>query len=177
MNIRKITAQDSPHDIQRLYDIMIYAYKVTEVEIWGDAYKRMFPDEFKTIVNRGELIGAWYNGVPVGSIHTYRLNDTAYAFGLFSVDFAFKGKNIGRALIAEAENEALKNGALYMELEILRLKDKELPVKKQLHDWYLRLGYELITTQDFISRKPTKAEKAKNFIAPAVFDCYRKTLK
>lgn len=176
MEIRPVTSQDSPHDIQRLYDIMIYAYKVTEVEIWGEDYKRMLLDEFQQVIDRGELIGVWYDGVPAGSIHTYPLNETTYAFGLFSVDFAFKGKNIGRALIAAAEETAKSNGASFMELEILRLKDKELEFKQQLRDWYLRLGYQHISTIDFVDRKPTKAEKAKNFIAPSVFDCYRKAL-
>ena len=176
MEIRPVTSQDSPHDIQRLYDIMIYAYKVTEVEIWGEDYKRMLLDEFLQVIDKGELIGVWYDGIPVGSIHAYPLNESTYAFGLFSVDFAFKGKNIGRALITAAEEKAVSDGAAFMELEILRLKDKDLEVKKQLHDWYLRLGYQHISTTDFVDRKPNKAEKAKSFVAPSVFDCYRKSL-
>ena len=177
MEIRPITPQDSQHDIQRFYDIMIHAYKVTEIEIWGADYKRMFTDEFQAIINQGDLIGGWYDGIPVGSIHAYPLNENTYAFGLFSVDFVFKGKNIGRELIARAEETAKSNGASFMELEILRLKNKELEVKQQLRDWYVRLGYEYISTTDFVDRKPDKAEKAKRFIAPSVFDCYRKVLK
>ncbi|PWL24252.1 MAG: hypothetical protein DCO96_14725 [Fluviicola sp. XM-24bin1] len=176
MQIRTVTLKDSPHDIQRLYDIMIYAYKVTETEIWGEDYKRMLPEEFQEVIAKGELIGIWIDEVPVGSIHTYPLNAETRAFGLFSVDFAYKGKGIGRKLIAAAEEKARNEGALFMELEILRLKNKELVVKKQLQEWYLRLGYEHISTTDFIDRKPNKAEKAKNFIAPSVFDCYRKAL-
>ncbi len=177
MEIRPVTSKDSPHDIQRLYDIMIYAYKVTEVEIWGEDYKRMLPDEFNQIIEQGELIGAWFEDLPVGSIHTYRLNDDTYAFGLFSADFAFKGKGIGRKLIDAAEKKAISNGASFMELEILRLKNKTLEAKEGLRSWYTRLGYEHISTQDFVDRKPHKAEKAENFIAPSVFDCYRKVLK
>ncbi|XOV68472.1 MAG: GNAT family N-acetyltransferase [Fluviicola sp.] len=177
MNIRLISPSDSRHDIQRFYDIMVHAYEVTEAEIWGENYKRMFPDEFQAVIKRNELIGAWIDDVPVGSIHAYALKEDTYAFGLFSVDFTHKGKNIGRQLISAAEEMAKSKGAKYMELEILRLKDKILDSKQQLHHWYLRLGYERITTVDFVDRKPTKAEKAKNFIAPSVFDCYRKRLE
>lgn len=176
MEIRKVKRQDAIKDIQRLYDIMIEGYKVTEVEIWGEEYKRMLPDEFNEVISKEELFGAWLDGVPVGSIHAYKLNEQTFAFGLFSVDFNYKGKNIGRKLIETVESHAKNNGANFMELEILRLKEKALGVKQHLHEWYVRLGYELISTTDFINRKPDKAEKAKNFIAPSVFDCYRKVL-
>lgn len=176
MQLRIVSPDSDPKDIKRFYDIMIYGYQVTETEIWGEDYKRMFPDEFETIIQKGELIGAWIDGTPVGSIHTYPLQDGTFAFGLFSVDFDFKGQNIGRRLIEAAEQFAQEKGAQFMELEILRLKSKELLVKRQLHDWYVRLGYELISTTDFINRKPDKGEKVKQFIAPSVFDCYRKAL-
>lgn len=176
MKIRAVSAEDSKNHIQRFYDIMIHGYAVTEVEIWGTEYKRMFSDEFEAIVSKGELLGAWIDDIPVGSIHVYSLSEKTFAFGLFSVDFDFKGKDIGRKLIEAAEEHARKKGADFMELEILRLKNKELEVKRRLNDWYVRLGYELISTTDFVDRKPDKAEKVKNFIAPSVFDFFRKSL-
>lgn len=155
---------------------MIHGYQVTEVEIWGENYLRMSQEEFYEVIQSGELIGAWVDHVPVGSIHTYKLREDAFAFGLFSVDFDFKGQNIGRRLITQAEQKAKSEGASFMELEILRLKNKELPEKQHLKEWYERLGYQHIETLDFVQRKPDKAEKVKNFIAPSVFDCYRKRL-
>ncbi len=177
MKLKIVSPEIDPQEIQRFYEIMIHGYRVTEVEIWGEGYSRMFLDEFQAIIEKRELIGAWIDGVPVGSIHTYPLKETTFAFGLFSVDFDYKGQNIGRKLIEAAEELATERGATFMELEILRLRDKQLTVKRQLHDWYLRQGYELISTTDFVDRKPDKAEKAMNFIAPSVFDCYRKRLK
>lgn len=156
---------------------MIHGYKVTEIEIWGEDYKRMSLEEFQRVIEKGELIGAWIDDVPVGSIHTYPLNNNTHAFGLFSADFAYKGKGIGRRLIVAAEEMAVSKGADFMELEILRLKHKELLVKQQLSEWYQRLGYQLVSTTDFAERKPDKAEKTENFVAPSVFDCYRKALK
>lgn len=176
LNIRSITQNDRGKDIERFYEIMIHAYKVTEIEIWGENYLRMSFNEFDEVLAKEELVGAWLDEIPVGSIRTYPLSDSTHAFGLFSVDFDYKGRNIGRQLIAHAEEVARKNGAEFMELEILRLKDKDLEVKRQLHNWYVRLGYELVTTIDFEHRKPDKAYKAKNFISASVFDCYRKSL-
>jgi len=176
MEIRVVSSKDSAAAIQRLYDIMTYAYKVTEMEIWGEKHMRMSTEEFHEIIKRGELIGAWMDAIPVGSIHAYPLREGVFAFGLLSVDFDYKGQNIGRKLIAESEKTAIAEGAQFMELEILRLKHKELIGKKRLKDWYERMGYRLIETVDFIQRKPRETEKVEQFIAPSVFDCYRKKL-
>jgi GNAT superfamily N-acetyltransferase len=176
LDIRSVQLNDSREHIQRFFDIMIHAYRVTEVEIWGENYARMSREEFGAIIAKGELIGAWVDGKPVGSIYAYRIHNNAFAFGLFSVDFDYKGRAIGRQLIAAAETKANESGAKYMELEILRPKFKTLPQKKLLHEWYLRLGYQKYDTLDFEIRKPDKAHKIKNFVQPTVFDCYRKSL-
>ena len=176
VRIKTITPHCSDKEISRFYEIMVHAYAVTEVEIWGDNYTRMFTDEFLEIIQRGELIGAWMDAIPVGSIHVSQKNAKNFSFGLFSVDFEYKGRNIGRKLIEAAEKRAIEKGGVFMELEVLRLKNKELEVKRNLHDWYLLLGYEWVMTADFVDRKPDKSEKTKHFIAPSVFDCYRKKL-
>ena len=168
----------SEADIDRLYDIMRHAYAVTEVEIWGENYTRMPKEEFIALIEQNQIIAARLNGKLVGSIHTYPLGEAVWAFGLFSADFAYKGKGIGRALITAAEEYARHEGkANCMELEILKPRDFEVPVKIALKEWYERLGYVFTHTISFELRKPTKAEKAKNFLVPCVFDCYTKGLK
>jgi len=144
--------------------------------MWGPNYVRMPFEEFNHLVEQGELFAAIVDGIYVGSIHVYPLNETTYSFGLLSVDSAFEGHGIGRKLIAAAEARAIENGAKWMEIEVLRLRDKELPFKKILDQWYRKLGYEWTVTQDFIERKPDKPEKVKAFIQPSVFDCYQKSL-
>ncbi len=162
---------------QRLYSIMIAAYARTEEEIWGPNYARMSRDEFEALVANGNLIAAQKGTEWVGSVSVYALNEDTFSFGLLSVDIANKGEGIGRQLIAAAEARAIARGATSMEIEVLRLKDQELPFKRILDQWYRRLGYEWIATQDFVERKPDKSEKAKLFVNPSVFDCYRKRLK
>ena len=104
----------NPEDVLRLYKLMLHAYAVTEVEIWGENYSRMSENEFKSIIERGELILAELDGEVVGSIHVYPLTENTFAFGLLSADFDKKGLGIGRALISAAESHAKEMGAAKM---------------------------------------------------------------
>lgn len=177
INIRVISKDEvSDNEIERFYEIMIHAYAVTEREIWGDDYSRMSREEFAQLIDQEQIIGAWMDEAPVGSIFTAPLNGLTWSFGLFSVDFDFQGTGVGRKLVEAAEKKALSDGATHMELEILRPQNEELEVKKVLHDWYESMGYTLFISQLFEERKPAKAERALKLIQPSVFDCYRKKL-
>jgi len=152
---------------------MHHAYAVTEVRIWGENYQRMSLEDFISVIQKGEMIGAWMDDEPVGSIHTYRISENTFAFGLFSVDFAFNGRGVGRKLIEAAERKARNEGAQFMELEILKPENENLEVKEVLRAWYQRLWYHLTETMSFIKRTPAKKAYAKLFIPRCVFDCYR----
>lgn len=174
VEITKLTPESKGLD--RLYEIMLHAYSTTEEEIWGKNYTRMPRIEFNEMIALGKIFGLYVDTIPVGSIQVSQLRPDTYVFGLLSVDFGYKGMNLGRKLIEAAEKEAKDSGAKFMELEILRLKEGRIKAKQILHDWYVRQGYRLMETIDFVDRKPTKAEKAELFVNPSVFDCYRKEL-
>ena len=167
----------SEAEIKRTHEILRHAYAVTEIDIWGENYSRVSLVEFTDLIQSGEVILARIENEIVGSIHTFEISTDSFSFGLLSVDFAHKGKGIGRMLISATEKRAIESGATFMELEILKPRDTEVPIKKVLHDWYLRLGYVYTNTFSFLERKPDKFEKAKKLIAPAVFDCYRKKIR
>lgn len=167
----------SDDEVSSAFEIMRHAYRVTEVEIWGDTYSRIGLETFISFIERGEIIIARIDGEIVGSIYTYRLHENAFSFGLLSADFDKKGLGIGRILIVAAEDHALENGAEYMEIEILRAKDFDIPSKVMLHEWYLRQGYVFLESVDFVARKPQESAKAVRLLVPSVFDCYRKVLK
>ena len=166
----------SDDDISVAFDIMRHAYRVTEAEIWGDTYSRIGRDVFVSFINREEIILARIDGKIVGSIYTYKLRENVFSFGLLSADFDKKGLGIGRKLIEAAESHALKSGAEYMEIEILRAKDFDIPSKVRLHKWYLRQDYVFLESVEFIARKPKESKKATRLLVPSVFDCYRKPL-
>ena len=158
------------------YKILIAAYSQTEKEIWGENYVRISEEEYKELIEREYVFTAHLNGEVVGTILLSKQNETTFSFGLLAVDFSKKGLGIGRKLVSHAEQAALKLGAKEMTLEILKPKNQHAPFKQQLAEWYERQGYEYMYSADFLELKPTKIEKAKQLITPAVFDCYRKEL-
>ncbi len=166
----------SQSNFQRQYDLLIHAYAQTEKEIWGENYVRISEEEYKELIEREYVFTAHLNGEVVGTILLSKQNETTFSFGLLAVDFSKKGLGIGRKLVSHAEQTALKLGAKEMTLEILKPKNQHVPFKQQLAEWYERQGYEYAYSADFLELKPTKIEKAKQLIAPAVFDCYRKEL-
>jgi len=93
-----------------------------------------------------------------------------------SADSSLKGIGIGRTLIDYIENVAQKEGASYMEIEILRTIEVDVPFKKVLKEWYTRLGYKYMKSGAFAELKPENAEKADKLIQPCVFDCYQKVI-
>ena len=176
ITIIKAGKETSLIDLGRAYDILIYAYAQTEIEIWGENYARISKDDFKKIVESKEMFFAYKNEQVVGCVRLLRVNAKTCSFGLLSVDFSVKGQGIGRKLVETVEKEAILFGAKFMDIEILKAKDIRVQSKIDLHNWYTRLGYEYFGTDSFVSLKPAESEKAKKLINPSEFDQYRKTL-
>ena len=158
------------------YNILIHAYKVTEREIWGENYVRIEVEEYKELIEKKIVFTAKLDNEAVGTILLLNNGNKTFSFGLLAVDFAKKGMGIGRKLIEAAENEAIRQGANRMVLEILKPENQYVAVKQQLAEWYERLGYNHFKTASFIDLKPDKIKKAKLLITPSVFDCYEKKL-
>jgi len=160
----------------RMYSILIHAYAETEAEVRGPNYVRISKKEFVDIIRRGEVYGAFIKEGLVGSVRLFKKNEQTFSFGLLSADFSLKGIGIGRTLIDYIENVAQKEGASYMEIEILRTIEVDVPFKKVLKEWYTRLGYKYMKSGAFAELKPENAEKADKLIQPCVFDCYQKVI-
>ena len=168
--------QLSKEELNRTFSLLIHAYAITEKEIWGENYSRLTLDEFKDLIAINEVYIARIDGEIVGSIHVSRIDHESFGFGLLSADFERKGLGIGRKLIKTAENHAISQNAKFMKIEILRPSNVELAQKKQLDEWYRRLGYDFVKSASFIELKPDKADKALKLITPTQFDCYEKVL-
>lgn len=159
--------------LDELYNIIIRAYALTEDQMWGDNYVRVSRDDFNQYLAADEFLFAFYDSRPAGGLRYYQSAPGVYGFGLFGVDFSFSRKGIGRALIKRVEDEAKIKGAEKIRIEILRPRDFELPIKSQLHGWYLSLGYLHTETVDF---QKTFPDRAQGILVPCVFDIYEKTL-
>jgi GNAT superfamily N-acetyltransferase len=158
------------------YNLLIHAYKVTEKDIWGENYVRIEVEEYKELIEKEIVFTAKLDDEIVGTILLSNHGNQTFSFGLLAADFSKKGMGIGRKLIEAVENEAIRQGANKMVLEILKPENQFVAVKQQLAAWYERLGYSHLKTVSFIDLKPDKSEKAKLLITPSVFDCYEKKL-
>ena len=168
------SAQFNEYDLKELYNIVVKGYELTESEIWGENYIRVFFKDYRDLIDSGEIRLALFNGKIAGGIHGYAVNETTYAFSLLATDFNLKGKGIGTALIRALEIEAKNLGATSMTIEILRVKHKEIEGKITLARFYERLGYAYTHSEDCICKIPQ--EKYKKLKAPSNFDFYVKAI-
>tara|TARA_B100000809_G_C14916312_1_gene451741 strand:+ start:40 stop:576 length:537 start_codon:yes stop_codon:yes gene_type:complete len=166
--------QLSSSQIKEAHKILRTAYEVTEKEIWGADYDRLFIEDFTELVKSGNIFVAYLDHEIVGSVHVYSKDRDTYTFSLLSVDFDKGGKGVGTALIKRAEKEAIKHGANQIKIEILRVKNVDVPHKLRLHNYYQRLGYLHTGSEDCSCIIPEW--KCKLLIAPSDFDFYSKKL-
>ena len=164
----------SASQIKKAHEILRIAYEVTEEEIWGKDYIRLFLEDYTEIVKSGDIFVAYLDDNIVGSVHIYAHDKDTYKFSLLSVDFNQGGNGVGSALIQRAEEEAKKNGANQIKIEILRVKGVDVPHKLRLHNYYERLGYKYTHSSDSDCLIPDW--KYKLLVAPSDFDFYCKKL-
>lgn len=163
----------SDKDRKQLHEFLRVAYALTETEVWGENYVRITFEEYNELIEEGEILIAYIDNEVVGGVHYYERKKGTYSFSLLCADFNKSGLGIGRALVNRVEQDAKANGATEIQLEILRPKGIEVPFKKQISDWYQRMGYVYTHSQNFAEIKPVKA---KNLIRPSDFDYYLKLL-
>ena len=159
---------------KQVHNIMQISYEKNEEEIWGENYVRLFEEDFEKLIKEGNIFVAYLNDIIVGSVHIYETSKGTYTFSLLSADFNYSGQGIGTALINTVEEEAIKNGATQIKIEILRVKNTNVPHKVRLHNYYLRLGYNYTHSEDCSCLIPDW--KYKLLVEPSNFDFYVKKL-
>lgn len=160
---------------ERLFNIIRIAYAETEKEVWGEGYVRVSREDLKQHIKDNQILIALIDDEIVGGIRVHEKNPGCWTFGLLGAAFEHKGKGIGRALIAEAEQKAKTAGGKEMSIEILRAKDIDTDFKVNLAKWYQRLGYEYTGQIDVMSVYPNP-DKWTRLVNPSVFDCYVKRI-
>ena len=165
--------QFSEEERFELFEIMRDAYARTEIELWGENYTRMPQDEYETLIDEGRVMGAILDGKIVGSVYSRNIDSDTSTFGLLAVHRDFGGRGIGTILVEAVENKAKIDGSKRMNLEILRPRDFEVPIKNRLRSWYEGMNYVFTHHQNFQDRRPDRAKYLK---VPSVFDCYSKKL-
>jgi len=123
-------------------------YVESEGDIWIDEHQRITMERLTEIIALKQLLLAYKGNEIYGCIHLEPINEDAYKFKMLVANPVYKGKGVGSILVNYAEEEAVKNGARVMHLELLVPTEFIHPDKVFLHNWYSRIGYQKIAEHD-----------------------------
>lgn len=164
----------SSEELNTLYQIIIKGYELTEEEVWGPNYVRIFKPEYDKLIENGEILIAFFNGKVAGGINHYGRNNNEYTFSLLATDFNMGGMGIGKALINTVEDIAIQKEINLIKIEILRVRGVDTIPKLRLANFYAKLGYEYSHSNDCSCL--IYNEKYRKLKAPSDFDFYLKKL-
>jgi len=107
------------------------AYRVEEFFVSGNRIQKA---EIANLLQKGNFLLAGNDSSYVGCVYFEIKKDHGY-LGLLSVSPKVQGKGVGKQLVIAAENLAREAGCLYMDLNVVNLRE-ELP------PFYHKLGYQ-----------------------------------
>ena len=120
------------------------AYAVGEAGLWADGLERTDEDEISAAVAAGDMLVATSGGRLAGCARARSIDAETGEVGLVAVPPEAWGSGAGGALLRAAEDHMRARGATTMRLTLLVPRDGEHPFKRRLHDWYTRMGYEVV---------------------------------
>jgi GNAT superfamily N-acetyltransferase len=121
-------------------------YAAAEEGIWREGWSRTTPSSVAELIGLGQIAVATRDGRIAGCIRVHEIADDASEFGLLASAPEVRGRGVGRALVAFAEEHGRARGRRVMRLELLVPRAWRHPGKELLRGWYGRLGYRLIAT-------------------------------
>ncbi len=126
------------NDIDALTRLVNSAFAVEHFIYDGE---RISPQECADLLTTGKILLVEEDASPVGCVYLELRNDSGY-LGLLSVATSHQGLGIGRSLMELGENWFRNHGRKISELQIIN-------VRKELLDYYRRLGYRESGTSPF----------------------------
>lgn len=135
-------------EIEALATLVNQAYLQGEEGICLPEMKRTSPEEMRTFIERGELIGLKISHIWRGCIHVslspYDKSGKSGLFGMLAIanEAQFRSKGYGTLLVQAAEEWARQQNYTQMMLELLQPTDWVQSHKKRLEDWYINRGYK-----------------------------------
>ncbi|HEU5133800.1 MAG TPA: GNAT family N-acetyltransferase [Steroidobacteraceae bacterium] len=133
--------------VERLSRLVNEVYDVAESGLWKRKGTRTNAAEIERLLREGALILAELDGAIVGSVNVDLMDNGVGHFGMLVADPNYRGRGIGSALVARAEDWARGRGCRTMRLELLTPRHWTHPVKEFLKAWYTRLGYKPHATE------------------------------
>ncbi|QDZ22974.1 N-acetyltransferase domain-containing protein [Chloropicon primus] len=162
-------------ELERVVVLINQVYRVAERGMWIDeTFKRTDIEEVSGIVRDGELMVCRSGGRVVGCVQCRMLNPSAASFGMLVCDEKFRGRGIGKALIARAEERAREKGAKTLQLELLHPIEWKQETKAVLEKWYPKLGFNKTEEWSFDELYP---HLAKGLAHKCFFTVFLKELR
>ncbi len=132
-------------DFAALISVVNVAYEVEKFIIGP----RVNAEAVERMAQKGDfLVAQDAQGKIVASVYVETKAEPAY-FGVLAVDPAWQGKNLGRRMIAAAEDYARSKNRRTMKLTVVNLRTELPPL-------YRKLGYAETGTEEFINPRPLK---------------------
>ena len=156
LTIAPLSAADSVLTAQ-VTDLVNEVYAGGEEGLWLPGTTRTTPAEVAELAAAGELWVARLDDEPVGSVRIRRLGERTGELGMLTAAPKHRGIGVGRELVRFAEATARSAGDTTMRLEVLVPRGWAHPVKSFLVDWYTRIGYRAVRTEDFAAAYPRLA--------------------
>lgn len=129
-------------------DLVNAVYAVAEDGMWPEGATRTSATEIAQCAGAGQLFVASFGDRIVGCVKVVQLDARVAEFGMLAADPEVRGAGIGSALVRFAESHAARLGNEIMQLEIIQPRDFEHPSKVFLSQWYPRMGYVPVRTED-----------------------------
>ena len=142
-----IPSQLDENQVGFLVSMINQVYLKSESELWKDEHERITKSRLIEIIEKQELLLVVDGDDICGCIHLEPMDESMFRFKMLVANPKFKGKGIGSVLVNFAEDEAKKNGAVKMQLELLVPTEFEHADKVFLNKWYTRIGYHKVEEQ------------------------------
>ncbi|KAG5978510.1 hypothetical protein E4U55_006140 [Claviceps digitariae] len=166
------------------------AYDEVEADIFLAGYRRTDEAEIVKLIHQGCLAIAYLPAdvnptshaanstspprtpcdVPIGCVLVKQLSAQLGNFGMLALDFQYRGRGLGRAMIDFAENHCREKGCTVMQMELLVPTSFAHAVKLRMQDWYQRLGYRIIKLGSFDQDYPSLATRLATPVDYKVFE-------
>lgn len=148
-------------------------YAKAEQGLWRDNEIRTTNDDLKTFIKNGQIAAAKIGGQIIGCVRVQRIDQKTGGFGLLAVDDSYQGNGIGRKLIHFAEHQCEQARFPNIQIELLVPQEGPRPDKEVMKDWYMRLGYEPVRSENVEDLLPAVAEM---LAVPCKFIVFEKEL-
>jgi len=138
-------------------EVINRAYAPAISELWTISFDRVAEADVVDAIAAGEIVVAELDTRIVGSVRVRRVDTDTSWFGVLAVHPSVAGVGVARDLLDYIEEEALADGAGYMELDLLIPSDATSH-QARLQRWYERRGYVEVSRTDFAPSDPAIAD-------------------